>query len=142
MEEKIKTKFKHGLELFKLKNFMRTLEIFKFLEKKEPANMHISYMLALTYCQLDNYPLARTYFHRILQIDDKSFYLVQAHMLLGYIYAKENSFNKSEDHLHEPFSVISIITVMIMRNRSITIRKPYSWIRTMQTVTMASVTII
>ncbi|HMB02008.1 MAG TPA: tetratricopeptide repeat protein [Spirochaetota bacterium] len=61
----------------------------------------IPYLTALAYLKTDDKNAAARYLHKVIKKNDLQFNTLQAHMLLGYIYASGEEFSKAEDHLHE-----------------------------------------
>ncbi len=93
--------YQKGVLAFKKRNFISALDIFSQLKKKYPDDIDVGYFTAMTFLRLEEWDKASPLLKRLSQQTKNSFYVLQGHMLLGYVHAMRDKWEAAEGELFE-----------------------------------------
>ena len=98
-----RTKLEDGIKLFRNENYKEAIDSLKkiFLEKNDVES---GYHLALAYAQIQDYDNTLQVFDKIMRRLDNPLRLMQAHIIVGYIYAVKEMYDLAEFELMDALS--------------------------------------
>lgn len=93
-----KTELEEGIKLFRNENYKEAIDsLEKSFENKN--DIESGYHLALAYAQIQNYDKTLETFDRIMRRLDNPLRIMQAHIIVGYIYAVKEMYDLAEFEL-------------------------------------------
>lgn len=94
-----------GIKLLREEDYSGATEKLETIVKNDPSNTEAAYYLAISYANEKEYDKAIPLFERIMPLLTEPMRVLQAHFLLGYIYAVRDMYELAELELKEVISL-------------------------------------
>lgn len=94
--------YKKVIGVYRAKNYPLAFQQFRALQTKDTKSNEIKFMMGLCHVRLNEPGRARPIFETIISSEkERTFPLLQSHMILAYLFTKEGDFDTGEGYLHE-----------------------------------------
>jgi tetratricopeptide (TPR) repeat protein len=99
MDASSQEQYNRGVHAFKKRNFTGALGIFNEIRKKFPEDIDALYFTAMCFLRLEEWDKASPLLKKLSAQTKNSFYVLQGHMLLGYVHAAREKYEAAETEL-------------------------------------------